>query len=137
MQVGAEIADAFQQIERAHDVDIKELAIVEGPAEGRRQVIDGVDARHRVLYILRVTQVTEDCFHVGEGVQFAGAAGIAGVDEAAYLVPLFQQAHDQIGADASRGAGDQNLHRLPPLLPRASRPFWQCVRQRARLCGGN
>ena len=78
--------------------------------------------------ILGISQVAEDRFDAVVGIQFAGAAGIGGVDEAADRMPRIQQAYNQIGADTSGAAGDQNLHQLSPvpdelfepILPRAA-----------------
>ena len=73
-------------------------------------MVDGINALDGQAYVVRVAQVAGHGFHVGEGVQLVGAAGVAGVEEGADVVARFQEGLDQIGTDATCAAGYQNLH---------------------------
>ena len=67
-------------------------------------------ALHRPLHGGVVAQVALHQLDVGDAVQLVRPAGVAGKHEAADLVALPQQPAHQVGADASVGTGDQNLH---------------------------
>ena len=80
-------------------------------------MIDGVNAGDGLARILKIAQIAEDRFDALEGIELAGAAGIARVDETANRMPGFQQPRHQVRADAARATGNQNLHAcVSPLL---------------------
>ena len=100
----------LQQIERSHGVDVQILTIVEWTTEGCGQVVDDVNSLDSPAYILEVTQITCDRFHVGEGIQLMGATGVTRIDKSTNVVTLGQQTCDQIGANPARAAGYENFH---------------------------
>ena len=81
VEIGTFGADAFEQIERAHGVDVKVLAVVEGAAEGCGDVVDGVNAFDGIADVLQVAQVAGHGFDVGVGIQLMCAADVARIDE--------------------------------------------------------
>ena len=88
MQIRAELADALKDIECAHGVDIEVLPIIKGSLKGGCQMIDGIDSRNSLADIVGIAQIAEERFHAVVGIQFAGAAGVGGVNEAADGMPL-------------------------------------------------
>ena len=101
LQIGDFLAHRFEQMQRTQPIDLQIFDMAMRTCKSRGQMIYRIHTLNRTRHGLVIAQIAFYDLDCIAAFPFARPAGIAGIDKAAYVVALVEQAFDQIAPHPS------------------------------------